>query len=144
MNCWCGHPKERHNWRGGNIDSATQCSHCACMEYAERPETEESEKSHFDDENASHRACECQCKKCVSCLSKPQDEPKECQECPVPEECDTPCTCPCHQESETEFRAINLLKIILPMAKAHAAAHPVGSNKEFVERTDEFLKSLEK
>lgn len=117
----------------------------------EKPETQESgEKCRFDREvgycfthSGFHEA-------------KPQDEPKECCElCECASYVDgvkteSKCNskdCPCHQESETGWRedlAISHLRIVLPMAKAYAASSDVGSNREFVEAADIFLKSLEK
>jgi len=45
-------------------------------------------------------------------------------------------------ERETTGEAIDLLGLILPMAKGYASEHNVGSNRKYVQAVEEFLSKL--
>ena len=149
MNCFCGHPASRHYSKLGEAKHIgdAPCRHCPCKEYAEKPETEESEK--WPCKFVESVAAVCKNKEC-----KPQDEPKEeCLECITlnyGEGCKSDCTHACHQESETEVSGGNeQLKEMLSLAIRLKEVAGKIREETAVELKDviddiQFLKSLEK
>lgn len=71
-------------------------------------------------------------------------------------ECAEPCVChaegePSHEMYRREQQKVShleaalavsqeMLRLVLPLAKGYAVAHPVGSNQEYVDAADAFLK----
>lgn len=151
--CYCGHPRSSHMYSEQVNHEGRNCYHCLCIAYAEKPATQETEeKPRWNTERSVRDIIRDE-------PTKPQDEPKCCGKCirisreddgSVDEIWCNDKSCPCHQESETEFNesvthlAIAHLKVLLPLAKGYAKYSNVGSNRKYVQRADEFLKSLEK